>query len=81
MPVGVDTERFKPDERVKRISHSILFLARMSPSKRPDMLLDALTQLARDGIKFTANFVGSPLPSDESYYEGLVGRAGTLGFD
>src|SRR3989344_4655244 len=81
MPVGVDTERFKPDERVKRISHSILFLARMSPSKRPDMLLDALTQLARDGIKFTANFVGSPLPSDESYYEGLVGRAVTLGFD
>jgi peptidoglycan/xylan/chitin deacetylase (PgdA/CDA1 family)/glycosyltransferase involved in cell wall biosynthesis len=71
MPVGVDTERFKPDERISRVPHSILFLARMSPSKRPDMLVDALAALAHGGIDFTATFVGSPLPKDSSYYERL----------
>ena len=80
MPVGVDTERFCPDSRVTRKPHSILFLARMAPSKRPEMLLDALVMLARKNMPFTATFVGSPLPEDEPYYEGLRARAGTLGF-
>lgn len=79
MPVGVDTERFKPDPLVERKPRSILFLARISPSKRPEMLLDALATLARENVAFTATFVGSPLPKDESYYEGLQARASTLG--
>jgi len=78
MPVGVDTERFSPDARVERKAHSILFLARMSPSKRPEMLLDALATLARNGTAFTASFVGSPLPRDEAYYEELKEKAHAL---
>lgn len=79
MPVGVDAERFSTDARIERKPHSILFLARMAPSKRPEMLIDALIILAREGVTFTATFVGSPLPKDEIYYEGLkekVRRAG-----
>ena len=71
MPVGVDTERFYPDERVAREPRSILFLARMSPSKRPEVLIDALALLAREGLTFTASFVGPSLPKDQAYYAGL----------
>lgn len=74
MPVGVDTSRFTPDLRVARVPHSILFLARMAPAKRPEMLLDALAELARRGVPFTATFVGSPLPRDAGYYASLVER-------
>lgn len=80
MPVGVDTERFFPDARIQRKPHSILFLARMSPSKRSEMLIDALAELAREGRTFTASFVGSPLPRDEAYYAGLKARTSMLGF-
>lgn len=71
MPVGVDTERFFPDTRVVCKPHSILFLARMSPSKRPEMLIDALAELMRRGVHFSATLVGSPPPRNEAYYEGL----------
>lgn len=81
MPVGVDTDRFKPDDRISRKPHSILFLSRMSPAKRPDMLLDALAILARSGTSFTATFVGSPLPKDEAYYRSIKGQASTYQLD
>lgn len=73
MPVGIDTEQFYADEETRRVPGSILFLARMAPSKRPDILLHALAALAREGLSFTATFVGSPLPEDGPYYESLKG--------
>lgn len=78
MPVGVDTERFFPDACVKRKSRSILFLARMASSKRPDMLIDALAMLASGDIEFTATFVGSPMPADAEYYGSLKEKVRTL---
>ena len=79
MPVGVDIEQFYPDERIIRKPHSILFLGRMSPSKRPEMLIEALASLARKGINFTASFVGSSLPKDEEYYKSLKERIHSIG--
>jgi glycosyltransferase involved in cell wall biosynthesis len=81
MPVGVDTDKFFLDEHVRRIPHSILFLARMASSKRPEMLIDALALLARSGIEFIADFYGSPLPQDSAYYEGLKGKVRSLGLE
>lgn len=77
MPVGVDTERFRPDDRIRRMPRSILFLARMSPSKRPEILVDALAELARQNADFSATFVGSPLSQDAAYYEGLKEKVRT----
>ncbi len=74
MPVGVDTARFAPDARIARTPRSILFLSRMAPSKRPDMLIEALALIAEDGLDFSATFVGSPLPKDEPYYAALKER-------
>ncbi|MCR4276205.1 MAG: glycosyltransferase family 4 protein [Candidatus Parcubacteria bacterium] len=79
MPVGVDTERFFPDARIPRIPRSILFLSGMWPSKRPEVLVDALAILAREGQTFTADFYGSPLPETRDYYEKLKEKVRALG--
>lgn len=72
MPVGVDTKRFMPNESVARVPRSILFLARIAPSKRVEMLVDALRVLKKNNEKFFATIVGSPLPEHEAYYASLV---------
>ncbi len=79
MPVGVDTVRFCPDTRARRVPRSILFLSRMAPSKRAGMLIEALAMLARRGVDFSASFVGSPLSQDDAYYESLKQRAKIAG--
>lgn len=81
MPVGVDTTRFFPDQSVVRKPRSVLFLARMSPSKRPDILVDVLAELARQGQDFSVSFVGSPLPQDDAYYKELRGKVSMRGLD
>ncbi len=75
MPVGVDTEEFSQSGEVERVSRSILFLARMTPSKHAEVLIDALIQLKQKGVSYTASFVGSPIPGGEAYYQSLIARA------
>ena len=50
----------------------------MWPSKRPEVLLDALAILHKKGVGYTADFYGSPLPSTEEYYASLKERVLTL---
>lgn len=78
MPVGVDTDRFSAGAHIVRKPHSILFLSRISPSKRPEMLIDALALLAVKSQTFNAIFVGSPLPKDVAYYESLKEKVRSL---
>jgi glycosyltransferase involved in cell wall biosynthesis len=70
MPVGIDIDRFI-DRKVERFKNSILFIARMSPIKKPDKLIGALEVLNNRGIEFSASFYGDPLPKDEEYYQNL----------
>jgi len=81
MPVGVDTEIFKPDPNVNKIPHSILFLARMSPAKKPHILIEALKFLKEKKVEFVANFYGDPALSDQSYYENLKQKVVDYGLD
>ena len=71
MPVGIDTDVFNADNTQRRAPHSILFLSRMAPVKRPDILLGALAELNHKGISFAASFYGDPTYSDRPYYESL----------
>lgn len=71
MPVGVDTDAFKSVPGVVCAPYSILSLGRIAPSKRLEILLEALTMLAREGIDFTADIYGAPLPEHIEYYEHL----------
>lgn len=77
MPVGVDTDLFKFSEA--RTPHSILFLGRVAPSKRPDLLIESLGLLVKRGVRFTATLCGPVLPKDEGYFAALKRRAEELG--
>jgi glycosyltransferase involved in cell wall biosynthesis len=77
MPIGIDTSIFKARQETRQ-PHSILFLARMAPSKRPNVLLESLAQLAQRGIAFTASFYGNPAKGDEAFYGKLQQRVRDL---
>ena len=70
MPVGVDTSLFHPvgDTRKK---YSILFFGRITPSKKPDLLIDALALLHKKKTSFTASFYGPTLPNEQGYLMSL----------
>ncbi|MCR4331067.1 MAG: glycosyltransferase family 4 protein, partial [Patescibacteria group bacterium] len=71
MPVGIDTELFKKEDGVVKKPHSILFLARISPSKKPHLIIEALRKVGDKGIDFTADFYGNSLPQDVPYLNSL----------
>jgi len=77
MPAGIDTDFFKRDEAIEKIPHSILFLGRISPIKKPDILIGALAFLPKD-LDFSVSFVGDPLPKDQKYYNDLKERVSVL---
>lgn len=81
MPVGVDVAACRPDAAAMHTPRSILSLGRISPSKRIDVLIDALGILREHGVAFSADIHGSPLPQDEAYHTGLKDQAARLGLD
>lgn len=81
MPVGVDVDSCHLDERIDRKPHSVLFLARFDRSKRPELLVDALGQLKKEGIEFSATFVGGPKDGDPEYPNEVKKRAVDLGIN
>lgn len=64
MPVGIDTDFFKPDPHVSRDHHSILFLGRISPVKR---VLEFVEWFNKQDESYTATLVGDALPKDREY--------------
>lgn len=79
MPVGVDVDSCHPDEPIERKSRSILFLGRFDPSKRPDLLVEALGKIAREHVSFTATFVGGPADPQSTFPREVAARASALG--
>lgn len=76
MPVGVDVDAFQVSG--ERIPRSILFFARIAPSKRLELFTDALKILTEKNVQFSASVYGSPLQKDTDYYEAMKRRAGAL---
>lgn len=74
MPIGIDVDMFRPVGGVTRAKGSILFLSRMSSSKRPDMFIESLDILGRSGVGFTASIYGDPSLQDTGYYKSLKER-------
>ena len=81
MPVGIDTEMFCRMPEILRDPRGILFYARLAPSKRPDLLLEALALLNKKGVSFSAHFYGTPLPKDERYAQKLKDVAKEWGLE
>jgi len=72
MPVGIDTDFFKPDPSVTRIPNSILFLGRISPVKKVKEFTEWFDTL---GQNFTATVAGEALPKDNGYEMDVRSRA------
>jgi glycosyltransferase involved in cell wall biosynthesis len=84
MPVGINTSIYTLESRIHNLESKksrILFLGRMSPIKRPEILIEALNLLNKDGIDFEANFYGDPLLKDIHYYESLKSKTKEYGLE
>ncbi|MBI2062818.1 MAG: glycosyltransferase family 4 protein [Candidatus Yanofskybacteria bacterium] len=80
---GIDTDFFKPDEN-KRKPNKILYLGRISPIKKLDILLEAISELKKHQLelynKIEVEIVGgSSNASDEEYINSLNKLASDLG--
>jgi len=69
MPVGIDADFFKFHPEIKKTPGSVLFFGRISPIKRPDILIESLYLLKKGGINFIASFVGDAPLRDAVYNE------------
>jgi glycosyltransferase involved in cell wall biosynthesis len=67
MPVGIDTDFFKPDSSVKKKPNSILFLGRLDPVKNVDIFIEALNILDKQGVMFIAGVYGNSVKNKEYY--------------
>ena len=74
MPVGIDTEKFQISNFKSRIPNSILYLGRISPIKKLDVLMDAFKILKDKKTNFNAKIIGNALKRDRKYYENLKQR-------
>lgn len=71
MPVGVDTEIFKPTENSQRNKNTICIVGRISPIKNIHIGLSAIKYLIDSGAQVSLTIVGSHLPKDERYHLSL----------
>lgn len=78
MPVGVNSEAFKPQENSLPAPSSLLFLGRISPIKNPDILIEAAKILDEKGQNFALSFVGEAGRGDLEYFSGLKSLAKEL---
>lgn len=79
MPVGIDTEFFRPYKNIVRTPKSILFLARIAPSKKPDVLIRVADILHKKGIDFKITICGDALPKYTDYMSSLKTMVKGLG--
>ena len=71
MPAGVDTDVFKP-AAIARDTRSILYVGRLSPLKKVDLLVRACEELHAKGVGFKLNIYGEAPVRDKTYTESLV---------
>jgi len=71
MPVGIDTEIFNRDSSIVKKPSSVLFLGRISPVKKPDLLIEAMCRLKKLGIVCTLSIYGDSLERDRDYHSRL----------
>lgn len=81
MPVGIDTDLFKRKEGVTKKPNSILFLARIAPSKKSELLIEALRILKSEDVQFTADFYGNAELKDAPHLDSLKKKVREYGLE
>lgn len=79
MPVGVVPAPAPAHNPPERKRNSLLFLARLDPSKRAEVFIDALGVLAKEEKDFTATIAGGPSDPASDYLARLKERVARLG--
>lgn len=69
MPVGVDTELFKPVDGVIRKKYSVCMIGRISPVKQIGLGLEAVRILVEEGVQISLSVIGPK--TNEEYFRYL----------
>lgn len=77
MPVGIDTNLFQ-DKKNNRIKNSVLFISRISPIKKPDLLIDSIFVLSKNKKNLKVSVVGDPAKEDKNFYDSLKKKVNKL---
>lgn len=72
MPVGNNTDLFKPVQGIVRKKYSVCMLGRIAPVKNIMLGLEAVDILAKSGVQVSLDIIGSPIERDMKYYDSLV---------
>ncbi len=72
MPIGIDTGFFKLGLPPRE--DSILFLGRFDAVKNPDIFLEAIENLRKNGVDVSVHVYGDPTPGRESYVREIKQR-------
>lgn len=82
MPVGIDTDFFMPDTGLVR-SIDVLYVGRISPIKRIDVLIDALSHIKAKGLSVPRTIIVGPVDNDldMKYKSRLIKLTTDLGLD
>lgn len=81
MPAGIDMELFSPRSDLQKIPNSILYIGRIAPIKKIDVLVQAAILLHRQGIPFTLTVAGAAEPHDAAYEARIKYLARRLAFE
>jgi len=71
MPAGIDTEFFRPDEKINRQPKNIMYIGRIAPLKKVDVLIEAAKILDEEGVDFVLDVYGAAAAKDSGYFERL----------
>lgn len=77
MPVGINTDLFKPMPGIEKNSNRILFLGRISPIKKIEYLVESVKILDNRGVNFKLLIVGSPASEKDKGYESKLKNIST----
>ena len=69
MPAGIDTELFKKIDSIEKQKNAILYVGRISPVKKVDVLINTANILHEKGIDFVLYVVGAPEEQDNDYFK------------
>lgn len=68
MPVGIDTNTFRPIETIVRKKYSVCVVGRIASIKHIELALYAINTIISSGSQISLTIVGSPLEADLNYY-------------
>ena len=66
---GIDTDVFAPDERIAKMTGSLLTVGRIAPVKNLELLVDAARILLDDDMPISVSIVGAAVLSKDRAYE------------